>query len=199
MHNRMRVLAGLVLIVLPRPLLGQGHWGITGEVGAAQFSGHAHSVSGLETTGHPAAASTWGIRLDHGTGRARLSVGLLYSTTGVEFESDDLVAGVKNLLTLLEISPELSWQALHAGACSVRFHGGMVIDRWSPDGDPARTALGGLAALSLEAPLSHRANIAVRWEATLTQSVFDDNDLPADFERKQGFRRRLGIGIRFSL
>ncbi len=198
MRTRMFMLAALSLLLSPETLSGQGRWGITPEAGSARFSGHAHSVTGPEATGHPSAAGTWGVRFDRDLGKARVSVGLLRSATGVEFENDDLVTGVKHLLTLFEISPELSFQAVHLGAGSLRLHGGMVIDHWSPDGDPARTSLGGLAAASLEVPLSRRTSVAVRYEATLTQSVFDENDLPSEFERKQGFRRRVGVGVRFS-
>jgi hypothetical protein len=74
-----------------------------------------------------------------------------------------------------------------------------VIDQWTPDGDPKRTTLGGLAAVSVEAPLSQRLALAVRYEAAITRSVFDSNDLPADFERKQGVRQRVGFGARIRI
>ncbi len=198
MRHRAALLV-LALSLSSQSLLAQVSWGITPEVGSARFSGNARSISDDALSGHPAGASTWGIRFDRSGRRLRLSVGVLYASTGVVFEDDQVIAGIKNALTLLEVTPELSAAIFHVGGGQLRLHGGMAIDRWSPDGDTRRTALGGLGALSLEAPLSPRLSVAVRWEAVITGSVFDENDLPSDFERAQGVRQRFGIGARIGI
>ncbi|MEO8294547.1 MAG: hypothetical protein ABI613_03450 [Gemmatimonadota bacterium] len=198
----MRHRAALLVLAISfssQPLLAQDSWGITPEIGSARFSGNARSISDETLSGHPDGASTWGIRFDRSSRRLRLSVGVLYASTGVVFEDDQVIAGIKNALTLLEVTPELSATIFHVGGGQLRLHGGMAIDRWSPDGDNRRTALGGLGALSLEAPLTPRLNLAVRWEAVITGSVFDENDLPSTFERAQGVRQRFGIGARVGI
>ncbi len=197
---RYRIVVSIVLMILTAsPVLGQTSWGVSPEIGLARFTGHAHSITGAETSGHPSGASTWGVRLDRNASKVRFAVGLLYASMGVVFEDDQITAGIKHALTLFEITPEVSLTAIRLGQGQVRLHGAMVIDRWSPDGDAARTVLGGLGAVSLEAPLSGRIGMVVRFEAGFTGSLFDGNDLPPEFERRQGGRQRLGVGARFRI
>lgn len=182
------------------PLLAQQEWGLSLEFGKASFSGHARSAATTpETSGHPSGANTWGFQLDR-TGRTiRFSVGVLLASTGVELENEEVAAEARNLLDLLEFSPQVSILVLRPRESSVRLHAGLVVDRWSPEGDDARTTVGGLGAVSLEVPMSARIGVQVRWEGTLTGSVFDEDDLPAEFERKSGIRLRWVLAGRYRL
>jgi hypothetical protein len=74
-----------------------------------------------------------------------------------------------------------------------------VIDYWSPDGADSRTRLGALAALGLVVPFSERFGVHARWEATLTESLFEEDDLPPEFSRKSGWSQRWVLGVRFGL
>jgi hypothetical protein len=198
----------IVSMVLASALLGLGHatlvaqegLGLSLETGMVTFAGHAHSVGITpETGGHPSSGRTWGLQLDRTGRNVRFSVGVMIASTGVELENDDAAAEAKNVLGLLSIAPEISLLVFRPRQASIRFHGGLVFDRWSPEGDDARTSLGGLGAVSVEVPLSARIGMRLRWEGALTGSVFDEDDLPTDFERKTGIRQRWVVGARYGL
>jgi hypothetical protein len=200
-----RIITHLLLFPL---LLGPGAsrlpaqqgWGLSFELGRAGFHGHARSVDIMpETSGHPSAARTYAIRIDRTGRRTSVSVAALIATTGVEFESEDASAEVRNLLELIEISPEIAVQVFHPREVAVRIHVGVVLDRWRPEGENSRTALGALGAASLEVPLSSRVGVTIRWQANVTGSVFDEDDLPPGFERKNGWSERWVVGARYRL
>lgn len=183
-------------------LLAQQGVGLSLEIGKASFSGHAKAAGGgttPETTGHPSSANTWGFQLDRTGRKVRFSVGVLIASTGVVFESDEFAAEARNLLELFEISPQVAVLVLKPKYAAVRLHAGLVVDRWSPEGDQARTTMGGLGAVSLEVPLSARAGMQFRWEGSVTGSIFDEDDLPPEFERKSGVRLRWVVAGRYRL
>ena len=192
----------LVLVFLgsSAPLAAQRSWGVALEVAQVNFGGHARSTAMTpETWGHPSSTRTWGLRVDRAGSRVGLSLGILLGSSGVEFENDEAAAEARNVLDLLEIAPEISIVVLKPREAVIRVHGGAVLDRWSPEGDNARTSVGGLGALSIALPLSSRVSVQVRWQMTLTESVFDDNDLPPDFSRESGWSERYVFGIRYGL
>ena len=190
------VLAGLGTSALH----AQARWGIGIEHGMASFSGHAEAPDIIpETSGHPSSAHTWGLRVDRTGRKAGFSVRLLVAVTGVEFENDDVSAEAKNVLDLFELSPQISYLVFQPREAAVRLHAGLVIDRWSPDGDNARTSTGGLGGVSIDVPFSSRVGVQLRWEAAVTASVFDEDDLPPGFTRKSGWSQRYAIGLRYGL
>jgi hypothetical protein len=193
-------LVSLLLGPVATRLPAQQGWGLSLELGRAGFHGHARSVGiSPETSGHPSAAGTYAIRIDRTGRRTSFSIAALIATTGVEFESEDASAEVRNLLELIEISPEIAIQVFHPREVAVRLHAGVVLDRWRPEGENSRTALGALGAVSLEVPLSHRVGVTLRWQADVTGSVFDEDDLPPDFERRSGWSERWVVGARYRL
>lgn len=182
------------------PLAAQRSWGVALEVGSANFGGHAQSTDiSPETKGHPSSTGTWGVRLDRTGRRVGFSLGILVASTGVEFVNDEAAVEARNLLELLEITPEVSFLLLKPREAAVRVHAGAVLDHWSPEGDEARNSLGGLGALSVDVPFSSRISVQVRWQVTVTGSVFDEDDLPPEFTRKSGWSTRWVVGMRFGL
>jgi hypothetical protein len=184
----------------PGRLAAQHRWGLALEIARAGFSGHARSeVLDPETRLHPSGTSIWGIRLDRSGSRLGWSLGVSIATAGVEFESDDASAVARNVLELIEVSPQVSVLLLQPREAALRLHLGPVIDYWSPDGADSRTRLGALAALGLVVPFSERFGVHARWEATLTESLFEEDDLPPEFSRKSGWSQRWVLGVRFGL
>jgi hypothetical protein len=192
------VLVSVLLGLGAIPLEAQGHWGVSIEFGMASFSGHAESGT-LEASAHPSSTGTWGLRLDRTGRKVQFSVGLLIASTGVEVEDDDASAEAKDILELLEIAPQVSYLIFQPREAAVRLHAGAIIDHWSPEGDDSRTRVGGLGALSIDIPFSSRFAVQVRWEATITGSVFDEDDLPIELERKSGWSQRWVVGARYGI
>jgi hypothetical protein len=194
-----RLLFVLGILGPAAPLAAQRQWGVALEVGQVSFDGHAKSTVPPETSGHPSSASIWGLRLDRNGPRIGFGVGILAASTGVEFESDEAAAEARDVLDLFEIAPEISVVILKPRETAVRLHAGAVLDRWSPHGDVARTALGGLGAISIDVPFSSRISVTVRWQVAATGSVFNEEELPPDFSRKSGRSTRWIVGGRFGL
>lgn len=194
-----RLVLMLGLVGPAAPLAAQRSWGIALEIGQVSFGGHARSSDTPETWGHPSGTRTWGFRVDRTGHKLGLSLGILAGSTGVEFENDQAAAEARNVLDLLEFAPEISIVVLQPKEAAVRVHAGAVLDRWSPEGDNARTSIGGLGALSIDVPFSSRLSVQVRWQLTLTGSVFDGDDLPPEFSRESGRSERWVLGARLGL
>ena len=195
-----RLLLVLGLLVPTAPLAAQRSWGVALELANLSFGGHARSAAtSPETAGHPSSTRGWGLRLDGGGPKLGFALGVLVASSGVEFENDEASVEARNVLDLLEIAPEIVFVFFEPGEAAVRLHAGMVLDRWSPDGDDARTSVGGLGAVSINVPFTARIGAQVRWQVTVTGSVFDENDLPPEFSRKSGWSERWIVGVRFGL
>jgi hypothetical protein len=190
----------LVVLMGPGRLAAQHRWGLALEIARAGFSGQGRSdVLDPETGVHPSSTTIWGLRLDRTGSRVGWSLGLSIATTGVEFESDDASAEARNVLELIEISPQVSVLLLEPREAALRIHLGPVIDHWSPDGADARTRIGALAALGLAVPFSARFGVEARWEMTLTVSVFVYDELPPVFSLKSGWCVGWVGGVRLGL
>ena len=185
---------------LAHPAFSQQRWGLAGEIGMASYSGHAASIDDApEASGHPSGLRTWGLRVDRNGERVRFGIGIAIASTGIEFENEDASAEVKNLLNLVEISPEVSVVVFRPREAALRLHLGGVIERWSPEGDDSRTSIGGMGAISVELPFSSQVGVQVRWQMARTGSMFDGDDLPPEFERESGNSRRWIVGVRVGL
>lgn len=191
------LLLATVTMTLPAQTTG---WGIAPELGMASFGGHSNSIgTEPEASGHPARASSLGLRLDHTSRKIRFSLGLLYTSTGFEIENDDASVEAKGVLNLYTIMPEVGFLLIQSRESQVRIHAGGVMDYWSPDDDNARTRIGGIGGASVELPFSGRISAQIRWDITFTGSVFEEGDLPPEFERKTGRRQRWVLGARYQL
>jgi hypothetical protein len=189
-----------LLGLLSAPLGAQQRWGIALELGKAIFNGHASSTAtSPETTGHPSPATTWGLRVSRNGPKVGFSLGLLVANTGVQFESEEAAVETRSLLELLEVSPQVSFVLLRPREAALRVHLGAVLDHWSPEGGTTRTSLGGLGGLSLDVPFSSRFSAEVRWESILTESIFEEAELPPEFNLKSGWSERWILAVRYGL
>jgi hypothetical protein len=191
----------LMILTLVGSVEGQSReWGLSTELGLSAFSGGARDSASSGTVGHPSRATSIGFRLDANSGKTRISVGLLYASTGLEISGSGLQVIARSAFKLFEVAPELAIRvfSLSSGG-RVHVHGGMVIDRWKPAGEETRMLLGGLVAASVELPVSHRLTAGVRWETSITKSVFRQGEVPPEFELRRSLRHRVGLGVRYRL
>jgi len=115
-------------------------------------------------------------------------------------ENSSAGAIVKDALDLFEIAPEAAVLVGRTpSGVAVRFHAGPLIDVWAPQGEDARTRVGGHAALSLEWPLTARLAGSVRGGVALTSSLFNEGELPGGFELRAMWRRSVSLGLRYRL
>lgn len=196
---RLLLFPGL-LGILAAPLAAQQHWGLAVEVGKASFNGHASAtVNSVETAAHPSPATTWGLRVSRTGPKVGFSLGLSFATTGVRFEDEDFGVESRDILGLVEVSPQVSFVLLRPREAALRIHLGAVLDHWDPDGGATRTTLGGLGGLSLDVPFSSRVSAEARWEMVLTGSAFEEGELPPEFSLKSGRSARWVLGVKYRL
>jgi hypothetical protein len=196
---RLLLFTGL-LGIFAVPLIAQQQWGVAVEFGRASFNGHGSSTTtSPETTGHPSPTTTWGLRVSRTGPRVGFSLGVLGTNTGVQFESEEAAVESRGLLELLEVSPQVSFVLLRPREAALRIHLGAVLDHWSPEGGTTRTSFGGLGGFSLDVPFSSRFSAEVRWEIVLTESVFEEDELPPEFSLKSGWSERWVLGVRYGL
>ena len=197
---RLLLFPGLLGVLAPPAAAAQQHWGIAVELGKASFNGHASSTAtSPETAGHPSPTTTWGLRVSLDGPTVGFSLGVLFANTGVQFESEEAAVESRGILGVLELSPQVSLVLLRPREVAFRLHLGAVLDHWSPEGGATRTAIGGLGGLSLDIPFSSRFGAEVRWETILTESIFEENELPPGFSRKSGWSERWVLGVRYGL
>jgi len=196
---RLLLFPGL-LGILATPLAAQRHWSIGVEVGKASFNGHASAtVNSVETAAHPSPATTFGFRVSRTGTRVAFSLGVLFASTGVRFEDEDIGAESRDILGLVEVSPQVSFVLLRPREAAFRVHLGAVLDHWSPEGASTRTSLGGVGGFSLGVPFSSRVSVEARWEMVLTGSVFEEGELPPQFGLESGWSDRWVLGVTYRL
>lgn len=172
-------------------------WGIAPEIGFSHFSGSSADDTSLSF--RPSPSTSVGVRLDASLHGFVIAVAVLYEETGLMENGPSLAITAHNTVKLLAIHPEVSLRLLGLGTAQLRLHGGVAINRWSIVDEKARTRLGGLGGLSVEAPIGARTTLQVRWEGSLSRSIFDEGDLPAEFKPRSTFHSRLGLGFRLGL
>ena len=172
-------------------------WGIAPEIGFSHFSGSSADDTSLSF--RPSPSTSVGLRLDASVHGLVIAVGVLYEETGLMENGPSLAITAHNTIKLLAVHPEVSLRLLRLGAANLRLHVGIAINRWSLVDEKARSRLGGLGGFSVEAPIGARTTLQVRWEGSLSRSIFDEGDLPAGFKPRSTFHSRLGLGIRLGL
>ena len=182
-------------------LQAQGkYWGVTPEVGFSQFGGTAVKDSAGESRHfHPSSSISIGLRIDRTTGSVGFAVSLLYDQTGMVETGDPIALTVHDIVKLYSIRPEITFRVVDAGPSSLFVHGGPVFERWQLAGEDPRHRVGGQGAISIRAPLGGRLALQVRWEATLSPSILERQELPAGFRLRSNLHSRLGLGIRLRL
>jgi hypothetical protein len=185
---------------MPPRLTGQ--WSVALEATASYYSGASRDTGADPISIRPHHPTSLGLRLDRRVGRLDVGVGAALAGPDVIAENSGVGAIIKNALDLFEIAPEaalLVGQTPARERVALRVHAGPLIDIWAPQGEDARTRLGGHAGLSLEWPLGARFAGSVRAAAALTPSLFRDGELPAGFERRALWRRSVSLGLRYRL
>jgi len=183
------------------PPRAAAQWSLGLDLGASRFSGTARdtSAAGPATAG-PGHPTTLALRVDRRSGSAGVGVSVLYASVGVTEENGDFAVVQKDLLTFVEVAPEVSWRfARTDSGAALRLHAGPVADVWHPDGSTSRTLIGARGALSVEWPIAGRLAGSVHAGAVVTGAVFEEDDLPAGFQRRATWRRSASVGLRYRL
>lgn len=197
MQTRLALLAVLTMGV--SSLSAQSyHWGLTPEIGFSHWSGTAGEDS-TDQSLRPSPSTSIGLRLDRTGKRIGWAVAILYEKTGIMETDAHLAVTFHDIIKLYALRPEVSLRLAQLGPTSLNAHAGLSVERWEMPGKDPRYLPSGLAAVSLQAPLGDHFSIGVRWENTLSSSVFSEEDLPSGFSTRNTVHSRLGLGIRLGL
>lgn len=197
MKTRFTALAMLTTAVTNLSAQGS-HWGLTPEIGFSRYHGSAREDS-TDTTINPSAATSIGLRVDRTGNRIGWAVAILYEKTGVVETDAHLAVTIHDIITLYALRPEFSARLAQLGPTSLNAHAGLSIERWEMPGKAPKYLPSGLGGVSIQAPLGDLFSLEVRWEATLSTSVFSAEDLPGGFHSQHTLHSRLGLGIRLGL
>jgi len=199
MRRHLKVALCFGISIAPSPLAGQ--WGLEVEFAASRFSGTARdtTAAGPASSG-PSHPTVVALRLDRRVGSVGVGLGLSYASVGVREEGREFAVVQKDVLTFVELAPEISWRCARTDSgAALRLHAGPVADVWHPDGGTSRTLIGARGALSVEWPITGRLASSVHAGAVVTPPVFEQGDLPAGFERRATWRRWVSLGLRYRL
>ena len=196
---RYRALLALGLaIALPSGLMAQ--WSVAFEATASYYGGASRDTAADPISVRPHHPTSFGLRLERCFGQLGVGVSAALAAPDVIAENSSAGAIVKDALDLFEIAPEAAVLVGRTpSGVAVRFHAGPLIDVWAPQGEDARTRVGGHAALSLEWPLTARLAGSVRGGVALTSSLFNEGELPGGFELRAMWRRSVSLGLRYRL
>jgi hypothetical protein len=100
--------------------------------------------------------------------------------------------------TLYELAPELGTRLIRLSRyADIRLAAGPVIDFWRVTGSDSRVRVGGRAALTLESPVADGVSGVVRAEGAVTGSMFDEGELPPEFNQRRTHRFLISLGLRY--
>lgn len=189
-----------VLASSPAPAAAQERgWGLSPDVSTVWFGAGAESPSEGLSAG-PGPGTALGIAASRKAGAVRIGLrllrvesGLRLAGGGVSLTADD--AG----FTLYELAPEVGFRLLRLGTAGagIRLAGGPTLDLWNWEGAEDRTRFGGRALLGLESPITADWTVAAWLEGAVSGSVFDEGDLPPEYERRSLLRGRAGVELRY--
>lgn len=175
----------------------QGQWAIAADIGVARFGGTSRDSAGA-TVG-PYRPTTFGLRLERGSGRARVAVGVLHAETGLVAEGQGVAVVQYGIGSLWEIAPEVSLGVARFGTgVEARVEAGPAVDLWNFEGE-RRNRVGGRAAAALHWPLARALMGSLRVSGVLSGSVFDTADTPSGVERRATRRFGVAVGLRYQL
>ena len=188
-----------MLIAIPAPVTAQQEaWSLSAEAGRATMSGASRDP----TTGaafRPANALMLGLAAHRRTGPFELGLVLRTAHSDLTIADGEVSLTTNDLrFTLYELAPELGTRLLRVSRyANIRFAAGPVIDLWRVTGSDGRIRVGGRAALTLESLVARGVSGVVRAEGAVTGSMFDEGELPPEFEERRAHRILIALGLRY--
>lgn len=205
MSSRWHLVVAVLLSVAARGLAAQDRaWSAFIAGGAVGFGGAskvAESDEILATQFKPASGSRLHVGVTRDIGRWNTALDLSYAKLGVGGYAGDVSYVVNPGMDLLDIRLLGSYRLLGSGGSSLRLGLGPMLQVWSGDAIvDTQTRIGGVAALTVTAPLTKALGLLLTGSLGVAGSPFDA-ELLADtgpVEPTAVWTRELAAGITFS-
>ena len=201
--RRNGVSAAVALLVLASsPVSGasqEGKWAISADIGTAWFGAGAEDPAAGLSIG-PGSGTTFGIGIVRDAGAVRIGLRFLRLESGLRLTGEGLsLTADEDGFTLYELAPEVGIRLIRLGTAGagLRLAAGPTFDLWQWEGADDRTRVGGRALLALEAPIAGRWTGSAWLEGAVSSSVFDADELPAEYDRQSLRRGRAGVELRY--
>lgn len=189
--------SGLALwLFAAAPLAAQ--WSAGVEVGTLRFGGSAIDTSTPNDPhrARPSPSTSYEVRVQRDFGKIGVGIGVLYSKSGVGVETATITVEERSLAKFYAIAPEVSFLVAKPGpGGALRLRAGPSFDRWALTGGDTTWRVGARAAVSLDWPLGGPWIGILQAGATVSECVFDVEDLPPGFVRSATWRRAVSVGI----
>lgn len=192
MHER---LALSVILAATLPLPARAQWTIGPEVGVQTFGPSARdTVAGADLG--PTRVTTFGLGLARTGARTGFEVRFRYGQSGLAATNGDVTVVQERVFKLYDLASLASWRMARIGdASTLHVAAGPSLSIWKAKTGESRTRVGASAALQLRVALSAQCQFAVRAEAGVSPSVFDQADVIADAERRTFWRGGVSMEI----
>jgi hypothetical protein len=173
-------------------------WSLSAEAGWARTMGASRDPS-TGAAFRPATTLVLGFATQRRIGSFELGLVLRTARSDLTIADGQVTITADDLrLTLYELSPELGTRLIRVSQyADVHLAAGPVIDLWRVTGSSSRVRVGGRAALVLESLVAHGLSGVVRAEGAVTGSMFSEDELPSDFEKRRAFRLLIALGVRY--
>jgi hypothetical protein len=196
----LKVLVLSLLLASPvTDLLAQGSpWGIGLEVGLTRFWGGSEPVAPNDAPGlKPYRPTTVGLRIDRSFRRYRLGLGVQYAASAIGQDGREVAILLKGQMTWVQVTPEIAYQLAVLGPLAeLRAFAGPVFDLWLPSGDDSRVRAGARGGLELLVPLGSGLAGMLRAHGGVTGSLFNDTEVPSEFQTGAMPNAGLALGLR---
>jgi hypothetical protein len=196
----MHTLAVAVIIISLPVATAQGQWRIGLEVATARYGGSARDTAngGGPPTFRPGDATMVGLRLERVSRRLGVAVRASIGTPGIAGSGTSLTISDKSTGQLIEVATLVAVRVGGIGPSGVvRAELGPALHLWNVD--ERRRRIGALGALAYEWPVAGRLSGAMRLEGTVSESWFDQGDLPPEYDLRLTWRYGVTLGLRYRL
>jgi hypothetical protein len=196
-------LASLSLFVLilwgVTPLHAQDNlWMVEFDVGMTSVYGTSRdTVSGDDLAFLPHTPTVLSLRAARRVGPVFLGIVGSFGQAAVELGGPDLLLVDYTIrFKFYEIAPVIGFRLTGLGSnAAVTLNAGPVFSRWTLTDQPDRTRIGGRAGVAVPVWLGSHLGGAVNLDAIFTPSVFEEDELPAEFVRATTWRVQLSLGM----
>jgi hypothetical protein len=189
-----------MLVSSPASGAAQEHdWAVSADISTVWFGAGAEDPAAGLSIG-PGPGTAFGIGASRNAGAARIGLRVLRVQAGFRLTGEGIsLTADDDGFTLYELAPEVGIRLIRLGTAGseLRLAAGPNFGFWQWEGADDRTRIGGRARLGLEVPIAGRWTGGAWLEGAVSGSVFDADELPAEYERQSLLRGRAGVEVRY--
>ena len=198
-HARHHLLIiGMLFACLAPASAQERAWSLSAEAGWSRTAGTSHDPE-TGAAFRPATTLVMGFAVHRRSGAFELGMVLRTARSNLTIADREVTITSQDLrFRLYQLAPELGTRLTRVSRyADLRVGVGPVIDLWHVTGAEDRVRVGARAALALESMVTDGVSGVVRAEGAVTGSVFNEGELPPEFDRRRTVRVLIALGVRY--